>query len=341
MKGGGHLAGLRLRGGPAVNPYWVPVWRTIEPWAYRPADAKRYGIRLLACISGHNLCLHEFGDPSPEEQRAGLGCHGEAPVARWRALRKRVTRAGLEFVCGCELPIAQMRFERAIAMRRDRRVIRIRETVTNLARRDAPFTMCEHATFGPPFLERGVTVFDMSATRGHTFPGVFSDRPRLKRDTPFLWPEGPGLRGPVDLRLYETRFRSFSDFTTQLMDPRREDAWFSAVNPRLGLLVAYIWRRADFPWLGNWEENAARREAPWAGRSLTRGMEFANTPFPQSLRQAVDRARFQGQPTFRWLPARGHWTTSYSILAETVPAGCRGVGDVRAKGSGFAVDLLL
>ena len=341
MQGGGHLAGLELHAGPKVNPFWRPLWRTIEPWAYRAADAPRYGNKLLACISGHNLCLHEFGDPSPEEQRAGLVCHGEAPVARWRVLARSRSRRGLRFMCGCDLPIAQMRLERTFVMPRGSNVIQVQERVTNLARRDVPFTMCEHVTFGPPFLEPGVTVFDAPATKGHTFPGAFSDRPRMKPDTAFTWPAGPGLKGTVDLRRYETQFRSFSDFTTQLMNPARAEAWFSAVNPRLGLLVAYVWRREDFPWLANWEELRGRAAKPWGGRSLTRGMEFANTPFPQGLRTAVDRGRFHGRPTFRWLPARGSWRTAYSILAERVPAGCAGVADIRTQGAGFSIDLML
>ena len=99
------------------------------------------------------------------------------------------------------------------------------------------------------------------------------------------------------------------------MDPRRSDAWFSAVNPKQGLMLAYVWKRADFPWIGNWEQSYGRKESPWDGKSLTRGMEFTNTPFPVSLREAVDMGRFQGEKTFRWLTAKGgstslvyHWS---------------------------------
>lgn len=338
MAGGGHLAGLYLKERASVNPYWIPAWKTVEPGAYHACDAKRLGVKLLACIAGHNLCLGAFGGPSPEEGRAGQVCHGEAPVTRWRTLKRDVRKDRLVFKYGCRLPVAQMDFSRTVLMDADSCVIRIREDIVNLARRDTPFTMCQHVSFGPPFVEPGVTVFDIAATKGHTFPKKFGQPQRLKEDTPFAWPLAPGLKGkPVDLRLVGRE--RYGDFTTNLMDPKREQVWFSAVHPRLGLLVAYIWRRADFPWLGMWEENRARKTPPWNGKSLARGMEFSNTPFPLGLRGAVDLGRFQGLPTFRWLPARSRLTFEYAILAAAVEKGCRGVADIRPQGRTFSLDL--
>lgn len=339
MAGGGHLASLQLQTRPTLNPLWIPIWKSVEPGTYRKChDAKRSGEKLLAGIAGHNLCLGAFGDPSPEEAAAGLGCHGEAPVVPWRLL-KRTARAGLlVFQYGCVLPIAQMRLVRTLAMEEGSLIVRVRERLTNLARRDQPFTMCQHVTFGPPFLKPLETIFDISATKGHTFPVTFSPRQRLKLATPFTWPFGAGVKGKVNLRFLGPA--SYGDFAALLMNPRQDQAWFSAVNPRIGLLVAYIWRRADFPWLGIWDENCIRKEAPWNGKSVARGMEFSNTPFPVGLRQAVDRGCMHGLPTFRWLPARGEINFDYALLAQPVPASCRGVASIKPKGRTFALDLI-
>lgn len=341
MEGGGHIAGLELKDRPGVNPFWVPVWKTIDPWTYRPSDEKRYAARLLAAICGHNLCLGSFGEPSPEEARAGLGGHGEAPVVRWVLKKKTVSARGLSLTYGCRMPLVQMDLERTVTMHRNSAVVAVREKVKNLARRDVPFTMCEHVTLGPPFLDRGVTLFDMPATRSHTFPGVFGDSQRLKVDTDFVWPEGPGVRGrKVDMRQIDPTLKS-SDFSTQLMDPRHEHAWFSAVNPRLGLLLAYVWKRADFPWVGNWEENFGRKSAPWNGKSLTRGMEFSNTPYPIGLRQSVSLGRLFGAPTYDWLPALGTRTLDFSIIAQPVDARCKGVAAIKPVGTAFEIDLMV
>jgi hypothetical protein len=143
------------------------------------------------------------------------------------------------------------------------------------------------------------------------------------------------------MRLISRRYRKSSDFSTQLMDPARGDAWFSAINPKQGVMIAYHWNRHDFPWVGNWEENNGRPEAPWAGKSLTRGMEFANTPFPIGLREAVSLGIFHETPTYRWLPARGKVQFNYSILMMPAPPKASGVADIRRDGAKFAVDFVL
>lgn len=339
MAGGGNIAGLQVQGCKALNPYWIPIWKSIEPGAYRARDAKRYGVRLLACIAGHNLCLGAFGDPSPEEAKAGLGCHGEAPVRRWRVIKRKVTARRIVFQYGCCLPIAQMRFVRTVILEAGSSIVRIREVVVNLARRDVPFTICQHVSFGPPFVEPEVTIFDMPATKGHSFPGPFSQRQRLKPDAAFSWPFGSGVKGKVDLRFMGRL--PYGDFAANLMDPQQEHAWFSVLNPKLGLMVAYVWQRVDFPWLGIWEENRARKMSPWNGKSLVRGMEFSNSPFPVGLRKAVDRGRFHGLPTYRWLPARGQAAYDYSILACPVEAACKGVAAITPAGKTFGVDLIV
>ena len=339
-EGGGHLASLRLASHPRINPFWTPPWRTIDPWQYGRAAAPRYGgSPLLASVCGHLLCLPHFGAPSEAEARQGQDVHGEAPVGRWRAIERAVTARHARLRTACDLTAAGLSVERAITVRPASRIVEVTEEIVNRRDADRVYTLCEHATFGPPFLAPGVTCFDMPAREGHTFPGAFSDRQRLRPDTAFEWPGGPGAdAGVVDLRTLGRR--RTSDFTTQHIDREREDAWFSALNPRLGLLVVYHWRRRDFPWVGNWEENRCRRGPPWNGRTVARGMEFANTPFPTNLREQVGRGRMHGEPTYAWLPARGTVHVAFRIAMLEVTARARGVADVRATPSGLAVDLL-
>lgn len=343
LKGGGHIASVVLSDRPRINPLWRPVWKGLEPWEYKPRHEKRYGIKLLATIAGHNLCLGWFGEPSDEEAAAGMGCHGEAPIVRWKQLAKKVSKSSVSLTCGCELPAAQMSFRRTVSSRKGSNIVHVKEQVRSLSKRDIPFTMCQHVTVGPPFLEKGVTLFDMPATKGHTMPGAFGGYERLKPDKAFKWPVGPGKKGEkVDMRMLSRKYRVSGDFSTQLMDPKRTDAWFSAVNPKQGLMLAYVWKRADYPWIGNWEQSYGRKESPWDGKSLTRGMEFTNTPFPVSLREAVDMGEFQGEKTFRWLTAKGKYEVEYDIILEPIPSDCKGVADIRRKagGRGFVVNLL-
>ena len=80
------------------------------------------------------------------------------------------------------------------------------------------------------------------------------------------------------------------------MDPARDHAYFVAYSPESRIAFGYVWRRADFPWMGIWEENHARPGAPWNGRALTRGLEFGVSPFPETRRQMIDRGPTFGTP---------------------------------------------
>jgi len=87
-------------------------------------------------------------------------------------------------------------------------------------------------------------------------------------------------------------------------------------SPRLRLAFGYVWRPADFPWLGIWEENCSRTGTPWNGETLTRGMEFGVSPFPETRRQMIDRNRLFGVPTYRWVPARGRASVEYWAIVR-------------------------
>jgi hypothetical protein len=100
------------------------------------------------------------------------------------------------------------------------------------------------------------------------------------------------------------------------MDPLREHAFFAAFSPAHRLAFGYVWRAADFPWMGIWEENLSRAHPPWNGTTLARGMEFGVSPIPESRREMIDRGRLFGVPTYRWLPAKGRLEAEYWAVAR-------------------------
>jgi hypothetical protein len=330
LPGGGHLASLAFLDGPAkaINPLWEVPWESIEPDEFRPVrDLDRYGgppeARLLASIMGHNLCLDYFGGPSAAEEDAGLTVHGEASVAAWE-----VEPGEHGLTATAELPYARLWLKRTISPAPGAAGAVVTTEVENEAGESREIGWQEHATFGPPFLEKGETVFDASATAGRTNPATFARKQRLGVGADFTWPRVPrAAGGDVDLRLFPADEAS-GDFTTQLMDSARPTAWVTAVNPRLGLLCGYLWHRADFPWLGMWDENLDRLQHPWDGRTLARGMEFGLSPFPQGKEAMRTLGSLFGTPTLATLRAGETRRATWRVFLAPVPAGCAGVADV-------------
>jgi len=318
LQEGGHIAGI-LDKETGINPLWAPPWRSSEPSKFGPEVYGEYGngveSQLLAGIMGHNLCLDIFGGPSAEEFAAGLGVHGEGPVAPYE-IEERAEGLTMR----AHFPLTQLAFERRIELR-DRNVW-IHESVENLTAFDRPIGWTQHVTLGPPFLEKGVTQFRASATRSKVLEVEFGAGDRLRTAAEFDWPHAP-LRdgGTDDLRLL-TGAPSSCAFSTHLMDPAREQAFFAAYSPSSRLVFGYVWKQSDFPWMGIWEENYSRTHVPWNGQTLTRGMEFGVSPMAESRRQMVDRGSLFGVPAYRWLPAKSRIEVEYTVVtahADAIP----------------------
>jgi hypothetical protein len=280
----------------------------------------------LAGIAGHSVSFDYFGPPSPQEIAAGHTTHGEAPVVKWNS--RRDTRSSTaNLVYGAKLPNAQIHFERSISLDRNYPVVYIEETAINLSTFDRPISWNQHVTFGPPFLQSGVTLFDMPATRVKVCPKSFSKRMFLEPDSESRWPTAHKKGGDVHNLRTSPNLR-YGHYTAHLLDPKLETAFIAVSNPSLRLLVLYIFTRADFPWVGNWEERHNRTAVPWNSREFCRGFEFSSTPFPVPRRETVTNGKLFGEATYRWLPAKAEEKVRYLILMLDVPDGFQGVRSV-------------
>lgn len=331
LEGGGHICELNLKECDGVNPLWRPPWKTIDPQRYDAAKHLRtYGPlpdgRLLAGIAGHNLSFDHFGPPSKEEIAAGHSTHGEAPSVKWK-FNNASGASTTTLRASALLPEAQIRLVRQMSLEARDPVVYCEESALNLSTFDRPISWNEHVTFGPPFVEPDVTVFDMRATRAKTCPHSYSTRPLVKTDATFAWPNAPLKRGGR-LNLRTVPNVNFEHYTAQLIDPKGKLGFISACNPRASLLVIYVFRRMDFPWVGSWMERFHQSHPPWSGQTFCRGMEFSTTAFSIPRRETVEQNRLFGELVYRWLPAKSAVKVRYMILLFQVPKDFRGVTSV-------------
>jgi hypothetical protein len=318
LEEGGHIAEVfDKRAG--VSPLWIPHWTSVEPSAFGPDQYNQFGdgpdAKLLVGIMGHNLCLDLFGGPSAAEAAAGMTVHGEGSVDRYEVAE----RAG-RLLLLLTLPMAQLKFTRSIELHEQH--VRIVETVENLGAVDRPLAWTQHVTLSPPFLDPATTQFRASMDRSvvsETDPGFAA---YLSPGSEFTWPIAPRPDGSqADLRqMHQTA--PASGYTASLADTHSDDTYWIAFAPQFGLAFGYVWKRADFPWLGIWEENCSRQASPWDGRTVTRGMEFGVSPFPETRREMIERSRLLDAPTYKWIAARGRLEAEYWItsqITDTVP----------------------
>jgi len=332
LPGGGHVVGWRFvnrHDMPKTNLLWEAPWRTADPDSPECAElAKSYGDiaagRFLASYTGHALCLDGFGPPSASDAAAGVALHGEASTTMWTLAARQANNAS----GAVELPVAGLRVERQFSLLADESVLRVDERVTNLRDRERNLHWVQHATFGAPFAISGSTRTTASVQRATTWPLDYEGRDLLVRDREFVWPNAPAIDGTqADLRELFIR-RGTGLVAAARQAEGREYGFVAVYDGAAGVAVGYVFRADIFPWLTIWEENRARRDAPWLGTSEVRGMEFGTTPLPLG-NEAVDaRGPLFETPTSRKIAARQTLRAPWLLFAAEVSSGWREIENI-------------
>jgi hypothetical protein len=275
---------------------------------------------LLSGIVGHNICLDFFGSPSPDEARAGLSDHGEAPNLRWRRTGLRTNGQRIALTLSVRLPAAGLELRREIRLRRGEAVVYFRETVRNERKADHFFHWVQHVTLGPPFLSSQLGSVTIPGTKGKTFPhGYEEGKALLVSNREFRWPVAPSAAGGhVDLTR-PFRRQGFGFVVGVLLDTGRDVEFIAALNAQHRLLIGYCFQRRDYPWVTIWEENRAIVAVPWKGTTQARGLEFGTTPLALPRREAFASGNLFGTPTLACVPARGQKSIDYVAFLAHVP----------------------
>ncbi len=296
-----------------------------DPSRFSPfGDSARMGRAVL----GHFVCVDGFGPVSAQERAAGLPGHGEAHLVKYEV--KRSAREGRFAILTVEatLPIVQEKFTRTIRLADGENVVAVDSRLENLMGFDRPVNWAEHATVGSPFLDSGNTVVDVSGARSMTRP-YSQEKPgnqvrRLASGREFQWPMAPGLDGkPVNLR--ETpRDPHYLDHATTLVDTNRKYGWTTALNTARHLIVGYVFRREEFPWVQYWGNYPPTAK-------MARGLEFSTQPFDVSRREVLESPALFGAPMYRWLPAKSAIETRFLMFYARTPEGMTRVDDIRLE----------
>ncbi len=336
LKTGGSFPSITLVDDPQrTNPMWDSIRADHEQG--RPA-------RESGAV-GHFVCVDGFGPPSESERKAGLGGHGEAHRLAWSTEFAGDLDGASVIRQAVMLPRLQEVFRRELQILSGENVVYVQSRLTSLLDFDRPVNWAEHATIGSPFLERDVTVVDISPNRALTRSREGASRAglahRLASGAEFEWPMAP-LRsgGLVDLRAAPTESHSL-DHTAHRMDPDAEWAFVTALHPPKRLLLGYLFRPSEYPWLQTWESYPR-------DRLMARGLEFGTQAFDQPRREVVTQGKLFETPLYRWLPARVTIKASYILFWTRTPGDFAGVDEVtwengilriRDSRSGQSIDL--
>lgn len=271
---------------------------------------------------GHFIALDGFGAPSDEEKALGWPGHGEASRVPMEIVGISPATPARSVTLRGTLPLAQETVTRSVEMVNGENIIYVTTQLESNLTVDRPFSYAEHATLGPPFLEKGKVVVDMPATNCRVRPYKPGPIPgHLVYDKDFKWPMAPTVDGgQADIRVYPTD-HAWLDLASCQLDVSRRLAYVTALHLEKHLVYGYVFRRADYPWLMSWMNFTGDDRA-------ARGMEFSTQPFDISHKDTVAMSPLFGQPTYRWLPAKSTIENKFLIFYTKVPDDFTKIDDV-------------
>lgn len=312
--GGGSISEYRLKSND-LNPL---QW---DSWSFSPTPDQTPP--MVPRSMGHFLCLDRWGSASVAEKANGMTNHGEATQVWWAVSHEMESETGkLNARLRAKLPMAGIYVERSVLMQRESSVVIVEEFVTNLNPIGRIYNIVQHPTIGGPFLNEH-TIVDSNGTRG-----FMQERSMPNPEDPEVrWPEALKMDGAeVDLRFLEDD--PAPTVVSYIIE--EEYGWVTATSPETGLLLGYLWKTSDYPWLNIWRHVKD-------GKPVARGLEFGTSGLHQPGKDLVAKGRIFDRPLYRYIDASETQAYPYAMFLLEIPEGFEGVGSVSYQGKTLEV----
>ena len=262
-------------------------------------------------LRGHFICLDRWGAPSEAEKKNGVPFHGEAPRANWHVTD--ISARSLSMAC--QLPIAGLAVKRSVRLENTGAVLHVTEEVTNTNKIGRIYNFVQHPTISPPFVDETVVV-DTNAQQGFDQAGVIPTTTTAAS----VWPEIVIGGRAVNLRHFKSMSgnANTSDVSSFVFDDKTKYGWVTASNASAGLLIGYLWKTAEYPWLNMWRYRHK-------GRGHSRGLEFGTTGYHKPYPVLVKTGQLLGRPLYEFLDAGETTKKSYTCFLLKIPTDYKGV----------------
>ena len=266
---------------------------------------------------GHFLCLDRWGPPSKAEGRNGMPYHGEAPNVVWQSQGDVRTEGGfVRASASARLPLAGLTVQRTLRLSTTSAYCLVREEVRNENRLGRIFNMVQHPTIGRPFLDE-TTLVDCNGRRGFA---QGRELPNPEEPSSY-WPQAITRDGQA-VNLRHLANDPNPNVVSFVIDG--DWGWITAASPGNGLLVGYLWRTRDYPWVSVWRDVQQ-------GKPSARGLEFGTTGLHQPFPILTQKGTIFGRPLFEHLDAGETRTKGYGMFLVPIPGDFAGVASLEVQ----------
>ncbi|NDW09960.1 hypothetical protein D0T56_09895 [Dysgonomonas sp. 520] len=272
--------------------------------------------RKGAAFQGHFLCLGRWGSPTMGEMKAGVPHNGQSGNQMWNI----VSFEGKSYLhIRSKAPLDGIVVNREIDFDEQNTIFKVTDRIQSTISIGRPFNVVQHATIGPPFLSEN-TIIDSNAERGFMQHLSYPNPHKFE----YVWPHAIIDTLGRTINLTRTDIQE-SYVSTHLFNDTI--GWVTASNADNGLLLGYIWKTKEYPWINIWNE--MKDGKPWA-----KGLEFGTAGIGQSYQDllAVD-TRFHGANSFFYLDALEEVDKSFLCFQVRIPQDYKGVSKIKIQGN--------
>jgi len=257
--------------------------------------------RRGAPFQGHFLCIGRWGSPTKGEKDAGIPHNGEPSNCWWKDTLLLPQSVEMKTIT----PLEQWQVNRKIKLSPNQAFFEVEETLTNLQNCGRFTTIVQHATLGGDFLNEG-TIINCNASDGFNQ----SLTTRSITEFEYKWPLGfiDSMKTSINLTLSGSK----SGFvTTHIIDGQL--GWATAATPSKGLLIGYVWKSSEYPWMHIW--HGMKNGKLWA-----KGIEFGTTGLGDTYspeKRAI--TTFHGRTNNLFIDAHATLTKRYACFLIRIP----------------------
>ncbi|AWX43239.1 hypothetical protein HME9304_00226 [Flagellimonas maritima] len=299
---GGAITSLEFKDNP-VNPFdWsLPVEN--QPEINKDGFAFR----------GHFISLGTWGMPTEGEQNAGIRLYGEPTAQIWKRNNFSIDSLGNKILkTGFRSKIEGLSLERKITLYQNEALIQVKESVTNDLPISRVYNFLQHPTFGGAFVSKNLRI-DTNAGKGFYQKGAYprTTYNNLEADS-FYWPNGILPDGKIDLRTSGSRKKTY--LTSHIFSESDKTGWATASNPDKKLLIGYIWKINEYPWLNVWHQSVD-------GKVVGRAIEFATCGVGLGFKELITgNYTYFANLSFEFIDAGQTLDKTYYMFAMEIPA---------------------